>query len=104
MDSHDWFQRPLISAFVNALLLGTATVAGIAIRDTIDEGPQGNLAFFGVVVATHFGILTLLAVSVGYGGGMISSRPTVPLRDRWTWYVNGDDYDAMPKVSEQQVL
>ena len=89
---------------MNSLLLGTATVAGIAIKGTIDEGSDGNIAFFGVVVAVHFGILTGLALLLGYGGGMISSRPTVPLNERWAWFVHGYNVLNTPEINSQVLL
>ena len=87
MDSHTWFERPVVAAAVNALLLGIATVSGIAIRDTIDTGAAGNFAYFGVVVAVHFGVLFVLGIFLGYGGGMIAAEPTVPFKDRLRWWL-----------------
>lgn len=90
MDSHNWFQLPWVAALVDALLLGVATVAGIAIRETLDSGALGNFVYFCVVVATHFGVLSCLGILVGYGGGMIAATPSPKFGERWRWWLGGD--------------
>ena len=86
------FQRPIVASIFQSLLLGIATSVGIAVKESLDEttGSLSNFVYFAVIVAVHFGILTVLVFMLGYGGGMISGYPVKRFRDRFLWWIHGD--------------
>ena len=91
-----WFpswsgQVPIKAAFAQAMLLGISTTIGLAVKDIFDTGSKANGIYFAVISASHFAILSVVALLFGYGGGMLSSYPAKPVDDRWLWFIHGQD-------------